>query len=96
MTDVNLGLPERDTFYPKEENLGKNCSFWGKTALAGCDFPKMELQGRTSCEGIIDDVCLWVKDGREVVSLTHEQQVEIKTRVPSLGARFSLPPGEII
>lgn len=27
----------------------------------GCFFPKFEMEGRTSCEGMIDDVCLFLK-----------------------------------
>ena len=83
---------QRETFYPTEENLGRNCMFWGVLAVVGCNYPKAELQGRKSCEGIIDDVCLFIKDGREPISLSHEQQVEIKTRLPN----SDLPPGETV
>ncbi len=96
MTDVVPGRFERETFSPREENLGRNCMYWGIINGVGCCYPKAELEHRTSCEGIIDDVCLYVKDGREPVSLTDEQQIEIKTRVPSLGLKWYLPPGETI
>lgn len=96
MISGDAGSPERKSFYPKEENLGRNCEFWGVHSTPKCDFPKIQLQGRTSCEGIIDDVCLFIKNGREPLSLTEEQQTELKTRMPSLGPKWYLPPGETI
>jgi len=93
MPTESPGTPEGANFYPKEENLGRNCQYWGTLNIVGCDFPKMELRGRTSCEGIVDDVCLYVKDGREPISLNDAQQMEIKTRMPSL-TKNNLPPGE--
>jgi hypothetical protein len=81
-----------ERFYPTEESLGKNCFFWqqlGELGL-GCTFPKAELQGRTSCEGIVDDVCLWVKDGRPPKSITREQWQRIKASPPN---PKNLPPG---
>jgi hypothetical protein len=85
-----------ERFYPKSDNLGKNCLFWqlGEITTACC-FPKAELAGRRSCEGLIDDVCLFIKDGIEPSSLSEEQVVEIKTRVPTLNNNLLLPPGEI-
>lgn len=89
-------------FYPSVENLGKNCEFWqgvdieGKRTMGrlaiGCQFPKAEMEGRLSCEGIIDDVCLYLKNGRRPRSLTEEQIFEIKTRIPGTNNR-DLPPG---
>ncbi len=79
----------RERFYPKEENLGKPCDFWKN----GCRFPKFEIEGRTSCEGIIDDVCLWLKDKRTPKSLTPEQRLEIQTQPPSI-SKHHIPPGE--
>ncbi len=96
MNSGSADLPEREVFYPKEENLGKSCMYWGIVAISGCNYPKVELQGRTSCEGIIDDVCLFIKDGREPLSLTPEQQIEIKTRIPGLDSNLNLPPGETV
>jgi hypothetical protein len=83
-----------ERYYPKEESLGENCLYWalGDT-VAGCCFPKEELRGRKSCEGIIDDVCLFIKDGRKPTSLTDEQILEIKTRIPVVDQN-SLPPGD--
>jgi hypothetical protein len=96
MTDAHPGSPEQSDFYPTEENLGRNCKYWAVLGAIGCDYPKAELQGRLSCDGIIDDVCLFVKDGRKPSSLTDEQLIEIKTRVPGIDQRFTLPPGETV
>jgi hypothetical protein len=81
-------------YYPKEENLGGNCSFWDLGRLA-CSFPKAEMEGRRSCEGIIDDVCLYLKNGRRPSSLTDEQILEIKTRAPDPADKSYLPPGDV-
>lgn len=82
---------EREVFYPTEENLGKNCRFWN--IQKGCTFPKREIKGRRSCEGIIDDVCLFLKDKRLPKSLTPEQLLELKLRVPGISP-LSIPPGD--
>lgn len=92
---------ESGRYYPAEENLGKNCMFWqgivssghgaGRLAV-GCFYPKMELEGRTSCEGMIDDVCLFIKSGRKPSSLTDAQINEIRFRVPDFN-KNDLPPG---
>ena len=81
---------EREYFWPTGENLGKNCRFWSQEL--GCIFPKKEMEGRRSCEGIIDDVCLFLKNGRRPKSLTSEQILELKTRVPN--SPLSIPPGD--
>lgn len=82
--------------YPEESNLGHDCMFWqgietkkglGQAAV-GCFFPKAELEGRLSCEGMIDDICLLLKDGRVPARLTREQIDEIRT----LDKR-DIPPG---
>lgn len=91
--------------YPTEQNLGKECSFWqgvdlrdttdiGRLAV-GCFFPKAEMEGRLSCEGIVDDVCLFLKDGRKPTSLTSEQIDEIRSRIPLIDDNRDLPPGDI-
>ena len=91
--------------YPSEDNLGRNCEFWqgvdmrdptefGRVAI-GCFFPKAEMEGRLSCEGIIDDVCLMLKSGRKPKSLTQEQIDEIRTRIPLIADNRDLPPGDI-
>lgn len=93
-----------ERFYPKVENLGKECRFWqmlegdaqqriGEIAT-GCVFPKFELQGRQSCEGIVDDVCLYIKDGRTPKSLIEEQIAEIQFKIPD-GNNRDLPPGDV-
>jgi hypothetical protein len=51
-------MANHERFYPTEKNLGKECMFWDVNGrFVGCNFPKTEMEGRTSCEGIIDDVC---------------------------------------
>jgi hypothetical protein len=93
-----------EKYYPSEENLGKDCQFWqgyegadsqrlARVAI-GCFFPKREMEGRVSCEGCIDDVCLFLKNGRRPQSLTRDQVDEIRTRIPS-GDNKDLPPGDI-
>lgn len=85
-----------ETFRPSEATLGENCMYWRQLGemAACCTYPKLQLEGRRSCEGMIDDVCLYMTQGRAQVSLTDEHMVEIKTRIPTDGS--SLPPGEII
>lgn len=89
--------------YPTEQNLGKECLFWqgivtqstlGQLAV-GCFFPKAEMEGRLSCEGMIDDVCLFLKDGRHPKSLSEAQIDEIRTRIPLSTDNRDLPPGDI-
>lgn len=81
-----------EKLYPCEENLGKNCKFWSlDIGSTGCNFPKAELIGRLSCEGIIDDVCLCLKDGIRPERMTDKQMVELRTRT-SLD-NTSIPPG---
>ncbi|MBI2039863.1 hypothetical protein HYT18_02215 [Candidatus Microgenomates bacterium] len=89
-------MTELAKFYPSEQNLGKNCSFWDlKGRFAGCNFPRVEMQGRTSCERMIDDVCLLLKDGRRPSSLTEEQIRELKLRIPKFDEKHYIPPGDI-
>jgi hypothetical protein len=94
-------MTEKD-HYPKEENLANDCVFWRSTTNAhtdvestGCVYPKAEMMGRISCEGIIDDVCLYLLRGRKPKSLTSEQITNLKTRVPSLTNKQYIPPGDI-
>lgn len=91
--------------YPSERNLGRNCKFWRGIAVdqseqlgvlaVGCHFPKAEMEGRLSCEGIIDDVCLYLKNGRPPKSLSTEQIDEIRLRIPH-GNNRDLPPGDTV
>jgi hypothetical protein len=93
-----------EKFYPTEKNLGKDCRFWQgvekrpEDVLArlaiGCHFPKAEMEGRLSCEGVIDDVCLYLKNGRYPKSLSEEQITEMRHRIPGTGNQ-DLPPGDI-
>lgn len=88
-------MPESEKFYPSEVNLGKSCQFWNLHGrFFGCNFPKAELEGRTSCEGIIDDICLYLKDGRPPRSLTEEQIQQLKLKMPSFDEKTYIPPGD--
>lgn len=91
-----------EVFPPTERNIGQECEFWqgvqrdrtkkmGYLAV-GCKFPKFEIEGRLSCEGIIDDVCLYVKNGILVKSLNKQTVEEVRNRDRSAGNR-GLPPG---
>lgn len=90
--------------YPKLNNLGKDCRFWKRKISTldhdeqqtGCIYPKAEVIGRTSCEGIIDDVCLYLITGRKPKSLTEEQRKNLKLSPPSLTNEFLIPPGDTI
>lgn len=84
-----------ERFYPTEANLGKNCRFWDLSGrFAGCNFPKVDMEGRTSCEGAIDEVCLYLKDGR--LPKDHKIKVEdlksLKLQPPNLGQKPHIPP----
>jgi hypothetical protein len=83
---------ERKVFYPRERTLGKNCIYWSQEF--GCRYLKAEIQGRTSCDGMIDDVCLLILKGRPAKSLTPEQVLELKTRIPN--SPLNIPPGDTI
>lgn len=81
-----------ERFYPTEENLGKNCMFWSLNGrFAGCNFPKAEMEGRTSCEGIVDSVCLELQGKKSPIS---DQLIDdLKIQPPKLGQKPHLPPG---
>lgn len=81
-------------YYPKEETLGRDCTFWDLGRLA-CSYPKVEMENRRSCEGIIDDVCLFLKNGRHPSSLSEAQIKAIKSHPQDLYDKSYLPPGDI-
>lgn len=84
-----------EKFRPIEENLGKNCAFWaGRERGYGCFYPKVELSGRLSCEGIIDEVCLFRRSGRPTSTLSEDQIREIKTQSPLPNGGRRLPAGK--
>lgn len=85
-------MASSEKFYPKAENLGKNCKYWDNRE--GCLYPKVEMEGRRSCEGVVDDVCLFIKDGRTPQSLTPDQILKIKIRIPDPNRNIDLPPGD--
>ena len=86
---------------PSVHNLGKDCMFWKRDITyvqneqqkTGCTYPKAELIWRTSCEGIIDDVCLCLLDGRKPRSLTHDEINKLKLSPPSFSHEFLTPSG---
>ncbi|EKD64755.1 MAG: hypothetical protein ACD_50C00309G0006 [uncultured bacterium] len=84
-------MRERDRFSPREENLGRNCRFWSQES--GCRFPKTEMLGRYSCEGVVDDVCLYLVSRRIPSSLTPNQLEELRRRLPN--EPLDIPPGDI-
>lgn len=74
----------REKFYPRDENLGKECQFWRlQPEYLGCNFPNDKLRGRTGCEGIIDDTCLFMKNGRRSPTISEEEVIELKCTPPS-------------
>jgi len=83
-------MEERKNRWPTEKTIGEECIFWGGRDI-GCIFPKKEMYGRESCRGSVDEVCLALKNGRPPESLTPEQILELKTRVPN--SPLSIPPG---
>lgn len=90
----NTRMSEREEFYPEEKNLGKNCLYWQlEGPIVGCIYPKAELQGRTSCEGMVDTICLLRKDGRKPNSMTENQIRTIMNIPPSFEGNRTLPPG---
>jgi hypothetical protein len=85
------------SYYPNEGNLGRNCLFWNldETNL-NCCYPKAELEGRRSCEGIVDDVCLYILERRIPKSLTEAERQEIRLRIPLESSSELLPPGDTV
>lgn len=86
-------MSEPEKFYPIVEHLGKECSFWGlDQGEPACGYPKSELEGRTTCRGIVDDVCLYIIDGRPPSELSDMLLKGIRTRQPDSSL---LPPGDV-
>lgn len=87
-------MSENEKCYPTDRNLGRDCLYWGLGGIAAsCCFPKAELQGRKTCGGSIDDVCLYIKDGRPPGEFSEMLLAGIKYSPPNSSL---LPPGEII
>lgn len=83
-----------EKYHPSEANIGEHCLYWKLGGIAtNCCYPKLELNGRSTCNGVIDDVCLYMKDGRVPGDFSQLLLMGIKT-----GPHDSslLPPGEII
>ena len=86
-------MQEPELSHPNVENLGKACRFWNLGGIAtDCCFPKAELEGRTTCGGTVDDVCLYVKAGRTPSEFSDLLLTGINLRPPDGSL---LPPGEI-
>ncbi len=87
---------------PFEEHLGKDCMHWrgvGESkelgignAVRGCINEVHGLDGRKSCGGTIDDVCLYIVRGREPIGIAAAAIEAIKKRRPHDWSR-RLPPG---
>jgi len=86
-------MTDKERFYPEKENLGRECKFWDNTS--GCKFPKFEMEGRKSCEGIIDTVCLYLKARVQLGELT-EAQLQLLKFSPPQEAKHYIPAGETI
>ena len=70
-----------ERYHPSEENLGHPCSFWAIGGMVmACSFPRKELYDRRACKGTVDEVCLFLKDGRQPENLTPENKTEIRKR----------------
>jgi hypothetical protein len=77
--------------YPLPENMGENCMYW--TLENGCAYPKYEVQGRRSCEGIIDDVCLFMRG--KISELIHISPIEAQAmKTNPFPDATTLPPGD--
>ena len=80
-----------EKFYPSETNLGKNCKFWDfAVSFSGCNFPRVQMEGRTSCEGVIDEVCLYLKDGRRPAEASFDIDA-LKLQPPKPGQKPEIP-----
>ncbi len=87
-------MSDIEKYYPKEQNMGKTCLYWELGGIAAtCCYPKHELQGRTTCGGVIDDVCLYVKDDRELSDFSKMLLEGVKS---SISDSSLLPPGDIV
>jgi hypothetical protein len=97
MTEALSGVPNKILHAPSEENLGENCGWWNVSNHFGCGFPKAEIEGRSSCEGMVDTVCLHILMRKGPPNnLTPEQILKLKTRIPGFKSNFNIPPGDIV
>lgn len=82
-----------DTFFPNEDNLGQDCMFWNSQVPdVGCMCPRIEVQGRISCEGIIDEVCLFLKDNRDTNKIPPAEKVLLRIHAPLFKDKHYIPP----
>jgi len=76
----------REKLYPCAENLGKDCKFWRSNPdKMECSFPNAKMNGRQDCEGLIDDICLFLKDGRRSPNITEGEILRLKLNPPNPG-----------
>lgn len=82
------------SFYPKGPNIGRNCSFWAnqEDSPAQCCDTQHKLLGRTTCRSVIDDVCLFIIEGREPSPITKLLLDGINVGLPDATV---LPPGQL-
>jgi hypothetical protein len=82
--------------YPLEENLGRDCKFWrtDTPGIKGCNFPKLEMRGRLSCEGIVDKVCIFLRVGKQLEGLDEDSLQNLKFHPPKFGQKHHLPGGD--
>jgi hypothetical protein len=78
--------------YPSDKNIGFDCLYWSNNA--GCVYPKTELEGRRSCEGIIDNNCVYIIKGISIIAVSKEVSV-IKRNGPLHYSSADIPPGNI-
>ncbi len=88
-------MPEQKKYYPSEKNLGQPCMFWNfkEGRYVGCNYPKLEMEGRTSCEGIIDPVCIYLLD-RKILPGLPAQLLEDKSKLPKIGQKPEIPSSD--
>jgi len=93
--EYNFVLMVERKYFPEEKYLGKYCQFWDFDGrFIGCNYPKAEMEGRVSCEGIVDEMCLFLKDGRMPKSVSADVLSRLKIQPPSLGPKPYIPASD--
>ena len=80
-------MKDREESLPLVENIGENCLFWDNQ----CAHPKAEMQGRVSCEGVVDDICIYLRTRVRPESLTEAQIADLKLNPPAQGVKHYIP-----
>ena len=90
-----LTMPESEKVYPLEENLGSSCRFWNlRGRFVGCNFPRANIKGRTSCEGMVDTMCVYLRIGKRIGNISEEVLRQLKLNPPTPGQKYDIPPGD--